>query len=474
MGKTTKGQQLTRRAWIAGGVAVAMTPALTACGGGGELDSAADKVMPLATGPADLTGNYNYGGTGNARQVLDLYRAASATVSDPGPIYIWAHPNGTTYRGNIPSDSIRQQLLGQGISVISWESHANLTPTNEAEVTADAYLMLQYVRNNAAKLGLDPNRIVLGGSSRGTYASWKIGHDPAHASFIKGMFMKQALPGSVGDPNSTMQLSQKGVPNTISGQSPSYWVTPSSPTIKFAHESPQNDLFHCHYNSDPVLAAYAAQGIGSRASQHINISDVGLMDGLYLLDFVTACLNAAPPPPAPSTINFADDFNNGFNAANYTKSGSWDVAAGALRQTVNSSYGYCATGEGSWANYTVTATLMSLNAFSATDNAQVSRIVARFIDGNNFYEAFISKSGTLVIQSKKAGLLKTIQSVQVTGIDVANWNTLALTCNGNALTVSLNGVAQATVSDADHSAGKAGVRSFACETRVDSLTIVGV
>lgn len=475
MGKEIKGQQLTRRTWIAGGLAVAMAPVITACGGGGgaELASSDEKLMPLATGPnaSDFTGNYNYGSTGNTRQVLDLYRAASATVANPGPIYIWAHPNGTTYRGNVPSDSIRRQLRDLGVSIISWESYGSLTQANEPGVTADAYLMLQWVRSNAARLGLDANRIILGGSSRGTFASWKIGHDPAHASFIKGMFMKQALPGSV---DSTKPVTQAS-PNTIAGQSPSYWVTASSPTIKFAHESPQSDLFHCHYNSDPVMTAYGARGIASRATQHTYVSDVSAMDGLYLVDFVTACLSASPPPPPPpSAINFSDDFNNGFNTANYATNGSWDVAAGALRQTSSSSYGYCAAGENAWANYTVTATLMSLNSLSATDNAQVSRVVARFIDGDNFYEAFVSKNGLLTIQSKKAGAIRTIQTVQVNGVDVTNWHTLSLSCNGNSLTASVNGLAQVAVQDTDHSAGKAGVRSFACETRVDSLSIVGV
>ncbi len=234
---------------------------------------------------ADLTDTFDYGTTGESRQVLDLYRAASATVENPGPIYLWAHPNGTTYRANLPSADLRKQLRERGVSIISWESHPTLTQANEAEVTADASLMLDWVRANAASLGLDANRIVLGGASRGTFASWKIGHDPAHASFIKCMFMKQALPGSVDStqPGDTP-------PNTIAGRTPSEWVTPTSPMIRFVHLSVSADLFHSEHNSTPVMDAYAAHGIGSRAARNTNVASIPAMDDLYLVDFVTTCL----------------------------------------------------------------------------------------------------------------------------------------------------------------------------------------
>lgn len=245
---------------------------LTACGRGQMVES-------------DLTESFNYGTTGESRQVLDLYRAASATVENPGPVYLWAHPNGTTYRANLPSANLRTQLGERGVSVISWESHATLTQANEAEVTSDAALMLDWVRTNAARLGLDANRIVLGGASRGTFASWKIGHDPANASFIKCMFMKQALPGSV-------DATQPGdtPPNTVGGRPPSEWVTASSPKIQFVHLTVNADLFHSEYNSTPVMDAYATQGIGSRASRNTNVASIPAMDDLYLVDFVTSCL----------------------------------------------------------------------------------------------------------------------------------------------------------------------------------------
>lgn len=233
----------------------------------------------------DLTDSFNYGTTGEPRQVLDLYRAESATVANPGPIYLWAHPNGTTYRANLPSASLRQQLRAKGISIISWESHPTLTQTNEAEVTADAALMLSWVRANGARLGLDANRIVLGGASRGTFASWKIGHDPANASFIKCLFMKQALPGSVDStqPGDTP-------PNTVGGKTPSAWVSPTSPTVRFVHLSVNADLFHSEHNSTPVMEAYAAQGIAARASRNTDVASIPAMDERFLVDFVTSCL----------------------------------------------------------------------------------------------------------------------------------------------------------------------------------------
>lgn len=496
MAKTIKGQQLTRRTWVAGGVAAAVSALLPGCGGGGGigLEEPADALMPMGSGPgsAGFTSNHNYGqelsgGTAIARQVLDLYRG-NIPAGTRCPVYIYAHSNGTgvTYRTQLPSDNLRLELIRNGIAVISWESHQNLSVSPNGSVPGDgsiqdemmndAALMLRWVIEKGPALGLDPDRIVLGGSSRGTHASWLIGHDPANASRIKGMFMKQALPGSV-----EATKCQNPNPYTVYGKTPPEWVTAGSPRIQFVHHpanlnggcTPTNDLFHSELNSRPVMDAYAGKLIGSRASRILNATSVGAMDD-YLVPFVTSCLSASPPPPPPpNVIDFFDDFNSGFNATDYTRNGTWDVSGGVLRQMNNASYGYCAAGESGWVDYTVTAAIMSLNSLSATDNAQVSRVVARFTDGNNFYEAFVTKNGLLTLQSKKAGTVRTIQSVQVSGINVGAWNTLALACSGNLLTVSLNGVAQATVSATDHSAGKAGVRSFACETRVDSLSIVG-
>lgn len=234
---------------------------------------------------ADVTASFNYGTSDNPRQVLDLYRAPSATAEKPGPIYLWAHPNGSTYRSNLPSAAMRKQLHDRGVSIISWESHATLTPENEAEVTADASLMLEWVRRNAAGLGLDGDRIVLGGASRGTFASWKLGHDPANASFIKCLFMKQALPGSV---DSTQVKGSP--PNTVSGRAPSEWVTASSPTVLFVHLAVSADLFHSEHNSTPVMEAYAARGIGARASRQTNVPNLTAMDERYLVEFLGTCL----------------------------------------------------------------------------------------------------------------------------------------------------------------------------------------
>ncbi len=485
MVKTIKGQQLTRRTWVAGGVAAAVSTLLTGCGGGGVgLEEPSDALMPMASGPgsAGFTSNHNYGqevngGSAIARQVLDLYRG-NIPASTRCPVYIYAHSNGegVTYRTQLPSDSRRLELINNGIAVISWESWQNLNDQNQDEVLDDADLMLRWVIEKGPALGLDPTRIVLGGSSRGTYASWRIGQTPANAQRIRGMFMKNALPASV--PQTLCGTTD--VPNTIDDKAPRDWVTASSPRIQFVHHpaningacTPYNDRFHSEYNSRPVMDAYAEKGIASRASRILDAPNVGAMDN-YLVAFVLSALSASPPPPPPTGIDFSDDFNSGFNAADYTRNGTWDVSGGALRQMSNTSYGYCAAGESAWANYTVTAALMSLNSQSSTDNAQVSRVVARFIDGNNFYEAFITKNGQLTLQTKKGGNVRTIQSVQVGSVNVANWNTLALKCNGNQLTVSLNGIAQPTVSDSDHTAGKAGVRSFACETRVDNLSIMG-
>jgi carboxylesterase type B len=79
-------------------------------------------------------------------------------------------------------------LNAEGISTISWESLPRMRDLGAAEtIWSDAKVMFQWVKENAAKYNLDPDRIIIGGHSRGTAASWQLAHslDPAIHDQIK-------------------------------------------------------------------------------------------------------------------------------------------------------------------------------------------------------------------------------------------------------------------------------------------------
>lgn len=111
----------------------------------------------------------------NYRQLLDVYQASSGK---PTPVFIWAHQNvpfGTQGFKEVPD--VFMELLKNGISVISWESVVRVTTKEEVfTMWADARKMLSWVKKNAELYNLDTNRIIIGGHSRGSYASWELAH----------------------------------------------------------------------------------------------------------------------------------------------------------------------------------------------------------------------------------------------------------------------------------------------------------
>lgn len=123
-----------------------------------------------------------------SRQWLDIYPAKSKS---PTPVYIWAHANGSTAE-NI-QDVILEEMHAIGVSVVSWESIAKLKSVSDLKTGwADAERMVAWVKANAEKYNLDPEKIIIGGRSRGSGISWKIAHsaDPS----VIGIYMYNALP----------------------------------------------------------------------------------------------------------------------------------------------------------------------------------------------------------------------------------------------------------------------------------------
>ncbi|MEM9604906.1 MAG: hypothetical protein AAGA11_18730 [Pseudomonadota bacterium] len=122
-----------------------------------------------------------------ARQWLNLYLTPNATDR---PVFLYAHPNGSTAK--LPRRVVTP-LVEAGVSIVSWESVEKLSNPRQAQtVEADAERMFAWLKANADRYGLDMSRVVVGGGSRGTVASWALAHsgDPA----IKGLYMMQALP----------------------------------------------------------------------------------------------------------------------------------------------------------------------------------------------------------------------------------------------------------------------------------------
>lgn len=207
--------------------------------------------------------NISYGP--ESRQWLNIYQAPS---SDLTPIYIWAHAN------NHSASDTREfvdYLMTEGISTISWESLPRMRDPGAAEIIwADAMVMFQWVKENAGQYNLDASKIIIGGHSRGTAASWQLANslDPA----IKGIYYIDAvLP--MDNPVIHEQINAESPPIMIT-----YWCTP---------ENPQNNIHDPKYGL-AVEARYKELGIGQQAKIIHSIPYETLYD--YILEFCKSVL----------------------------------------------------------------------------------------------------------------------------------------------------------------------------------------
>lgn len=106
-------------------------------------------------------------GFDSERQVLDL--CVPRDVSDP-PLLIFMHGGGWLVgdKGKMPVGVLRNAFIKRGYAFAS----INYRFSNEAVYPAqveDAVLALEYLKNNAAQYGYNPNKVVVWGVSAGGY-----------------------------------------------------------------------------------------------------------------------------------------------------------------------------------------------------------------------------------------------------------------------------------------------------------------
>ncbi len=192
------------------------------------------------------TQNYS----GNDGQWLNVYQASSA---QPTPIYIWAHGNGHTYRdAHEMYESFIITLLDNDISVISWESIKQMDSSNYSLIQDDADLMFQWLKNNAQNYNLDTTKIIIGGHSRGTIASWRLAqsNDPG----IIGIYYGDAA-GNLDDVNVALG-------DLVSTQSPPI-------RMSFNQNFVTNDGQHDPNEGQIIIDLYAALGFSSEDAKLI-------------------------------------------------------------------------------------------------------------------------------------------------------------------------------------------------------------
>ncbi len=128
------------------------------------------------TKPSPDRANVHYGT--DERNVLDIWRVKLPGRTGPTPLVIYFHGGGfrTGDKSSVPAWLLRD-CLDEGISVASANYRLSQTAVFPAPML-DGVRAVQYLRHNAAKLGIDPDRIGVAGNSAGAgIALWVAFHD---------------------------------------------------------------------------------------------------------------------------------------------------------------------------------------------------------------------------------------------------------------------------------------------------------
>lgn len=128
------------------------------------------------------------------QNILNIYIAKGNKVGAPTPLYIWAHGGG----GSLDSfgSDLWKELSQSGISAISWGSvdSAKTLEDYGSKSRNDFEKVMHFVVSNAEKYNFDIKKIVVGGTSRGSFITWEFSHK--NPELIKGIYST----GALGDP----------------------------------------------------------------------------------------------------------------------------------------------------------------------------------------------------------------------------------------------------------------------------------
>ncbi|GAA4784676.1 hypothetical protein [Lysobacter hankyongensis] len=118
------------------------------------------------------------------QQRFDFHRAPGASDTTPAPLIVWAHPNGASKSivpGSGPDNVLLKPALAAGFSFASVEFRHPVVNENEAYSPTDPGVphrdlarALQFIRANAAALGIDRRNVFVVGGSRGTLSLWTV------------------------------------------------------------------------------------------------------------------------------------------------------------------------------------------------------------------------------------------------------------------------------------------------------------
>ncbi|MEO0602182.1 MAG: hypothetical protein AAF211_12145 [Myxococcota bacterium] len=219
-----------------------------------------------------------YGTEDPDRQYLNILLAET---DGQAPVCLYAHANGGS-ADNVGQDSV-DRIVEAGYALVSWESIISLASPEDVEIgQADAQLAFDWVRDNAATYGFDPDRIVICGRSRGSVASWKLAHS-GHPAIV-GAYFYNALP------DGTWALPPELYPlNDVSDVSPPMYLA--------FGPAPGDGDSHDPANLYPVVERYEELGQGEIITLTDSMTEARLDPFHFFPEFVEGLPTDAPEEP---------------------------------------------------------------------------------------------------------------------------------------------------------------------------------
>lgn len=117
----------------------------------------------------------NYGGKGNPRQTLDLIRPEKPRDGKPTPVVVLIHPGAFRAGDKSMSHHEAADLVSTGDLAVAAINYRLSGDAIWPAQIHDAKAAVRWVRANAAKYGLDPNRIAAMGSDSGGHLAAMLG-----------------------------------------------------------------------------------------------------------------------------------------------------------------------------------------------------------------------------------------------------------------------------------------------------------
>lgn len=203
---------------------------------------------------------------------LNIYLSDASKRGELTPLYVWAHGNGGS------SDSFNEELWielnAAGISAISWDS-ISLVQTDEDRVQCENDLLkvMDFIFENSDIYNFDTDKIVIGGTSRGSFITWEYAH--LNPEIVKGIYST----GALGDPLLWMDR----------GWEPRDAIHKNSPPLVFAypHELGYGNI-HNPKSGLLIQEKYEELGMAYLARVEHSLNKRGLNRWAFIADFILA------------------------------------------------------------------------------------------------------------------------------------------------------------------------------------------